>query len=102
PKWIAYFRAAGTFNNPTVAISCGGLIVIMVIRRVAPRLPGALIAVILAAAAVSLLSLDKTGGVQTIGTRFGGIPRTLPHPSFPVALHNWTDISAAFAKGKAL
>jgi SulP family sulfate permease len=102
PKWIAYIRAATTINPFTLGIALIGLLLILLVRRFAPRLPGALIAVVLLSAAVSALSLDKTHGVETIGTRFGGIPRTLPTPSLPVPLHNWNDISAAFSKARIL
>src|SRR5690606_20708405 len=44
-----------------------------------PSWPGLLIAVVAGAVAVPLFGL----GVETIGTRFGGIPRTLPAPALP-------------------
>jgi SulP family sulfate permease len=102
PRWIAYFQAERTVNLWTLGIGVGGLAVIFLLRRFAPRLPGALVAVILASAVVAALSLDKAHAVETIGTRFGGIPRSLPHPSLPVALHNWNDVTIAFSKARAL
>jgi SulP family sulfate permease len=50
--------------------------VIVGLRRFAPRWPGILIAVVAGALAVAVLALP----VETIGTRFGGIPNTLPVP----------------------
>jgi SulP family sulfate permease len=44
------------------------------------RVPGPLIAMVLATAAQSLLQLD---GVATLGSAFGGIPRGLPHLVWP-------------------
>src|SRR5205085_7523449 len=44
-----------------------------------PHWPGFLIAVVLAAGLAAVLGLD----VATIGSRFGGIPSTLPAPSLP-------------------
>ena len=44
-----------------------------------PHWPGILIAVVVAALATWALSLP----VETIGTRFGGIPRELPWPAWP-------------------
>ncbi|MBN9308640.1 SulP family inorganic anion transporter, partial [Devosia sp.] len=44
-----------------------------------PHWPGILIAVVVASLAAALLNLP----VETIGTRFGGIPSTLPVPTLP-------------------
>ena len=44
------------------------------LRKLRPTWPGILIAVVVAAVATWALSLP----VETIGTRFGGIPRELP------------------------
>jgi SulP family sulfate permease len=62
-----------------VAVSAGTVGVILGLRRWRPHWPGMLIAVSLAAAATALLNLP----VATIGTRFGGIPSTLPLPALP-------------------
>jgi sulfate permease, SulP family len=49
------------------------------VRRLRPHWPGMLMAVGLAAVASWLLDLP----VETIGTRFGGIPQSLPGPHMP-------------------
>ncbi|HWA17939.1 MAG TPA: SulP family inorganic anion transporter [Devosia sp.] len=69
----------GTINLAAVTISVGSVLVILGLRRWQPQLPGILIAVVLGAAAVWLFKLP----VETIGTRFGGIPSTLPAPALP-------------------
>jgi len=102
PKWIAYFRAAGTVNLYSLDVGIGGLLIMLLVRRYSPKLPGALIAVVIASLFVAALSLDKTRGVETIGTRFGGIPRMLPRPSLPIPLHNWNDATIALGKARAL
>jgi SulP family sulfate permease len=79
PKWQAYFGALGTTHLPTLAIGAGSLLLIVVLRKVAPRLPGFLIAIVIASAAVALLRLP----VETIGSRFPHIPPGLPMPSMP-------------------
>jgi len=79
PKAAALWAALPSFNGAALAISVGTVAVIVLLRRVAPRLPGILIAVALGALAVCLLNLP----VETIGTRFGGIPNTLPAPALP-------------------
>ncbi|MBN2161555.1 MAG: sulfate permease [Pontiellaceae bacterium] len=79
PKWGAYFHAFGTASPATAAIGLGTVVVIALLRRWAPRLPGMLIAMILSTLAVALLHLD----VETIGGRFGSLPRMLPTPGLP-------------------
>ena len=79
PKWQAYFAAAGTIDALTAAIGAGSLLVILGFRRLNPRLPGFLIAVVLASAAVSLLNLP----VETIGSRFPDMPTGLVMPQLP-------------------
>lgn len=79
PKWQAYFAAIGSIDLPTVAIGVGSLAVIVAIRRFSPRLPGYLVAVVAAAAAVAILELP----VDTIGTRFPDMPTELPMPELP-------------------
>ena len=68
-----------TINPAAVGISAASILVIVAFRRWAPQVPGILVAVVLGAVAVWLLGLP----VETIGTRFGGIPSTLPAPSLP-------------------
>ena len=53
--------------------------IILGLRKWRPHWPGMLVAVGAAALATALLNLP----VQTIGTKFGGIPSTLPAPSLP-------------------
>jgi len=73
PKWVAFFASMGTLDPATLAVGVGSLAVIVALRKVAPRLPGFLIAIVLAALAVHLLDLP----VDTIGTRFPDIPSGL-------------------------
>ncbi len=70
---------AHTLNWSATGIGLGSLAVLIILRRFLPRVPGAIVAVILASAVVWVFHLD----VETIGTRFGGIPSTLPRPHLP-------------------
>lgn len=79
PKLRALWHAVPSFNAVAVVISSGVIALIVVLRRVNPKLPGLLIAIALAAFATWALSLP----VETIGTRFGGIPGGLPAPALP-------------------
>ncbi|MFZ5831732.1 MAG: SulP family inorganic anion transporter [Planctomycetota bacterium] len=78
-KWQAYLGAAHTFRPAALAIGLGSLVLMILLRRYAPRLPGAIVAVVASSCVVALLGMD----VETIGTRFGGIPNTLPLPHLP-------------------
>jgi SulP family sulfate permease len=78
-KWAAFWTARDTLNVSAVIVAGLALVVIVGLRRYAPKLPGFLIAVVGASVAVYLLNLP----IETIGSRFGGIPSTLPTPALP-------------------
>jgi len=78
-RWTAYAEHVGGASWAAVALSAASLAVIVAVRRLRPTWPGFLIAVIVGALAVALLGVP----VETIGTRFGGIPATLPTFDFP-------------------
>ncbi len=69
----------GTLNVQALAIALVTMVVIVGLRRLAPRLPGLIVAVALGSALVVWLGLS----VDTIETRFGGLPATLPAPELP-------------------
>jgi len=79
PKWQAYLGALGSIHLTTLAIGAGSLFLILGLREVAPRVPGFLVAVVVASLAVALLHLP----VETIGSRFPHIPAGLPAPALP-------------------
>ena len=79
PKLEALGRAIGTTNAAAVAISLVTIVIIVGLRKIRPSWPGMLIAVAVTSIAAALLSLP----VETIGTRFGGIPQSFPTPSLP-------------------
>ncbi|MFT4118173.1 SulP family inorganic anion transporter [Bradyrhizobium sp.] len=80
PKLVALAGGLRTVNPSALAVAVGSILVIAGLRRWRPSWPGILIAVVLAAVVTAALSLP----VETIGTRFGGIPRELPSPAWPV------------------
>ncbi|HYI27812.1 MAG TPA: SulP family inorganic anion transporter, partial [Bradyrhizobium sp.] len=79
PKLDVLARALPTANAAAIAISILCIAIIVALRKWRPDWPGILIAVVIAALATFALSLP----VETIGTRFGGIPAHLPWPSWP-------------------
>jgi len=100
PKWAAYFQHLASANWATVGVSAGSLIVMIILRKRWPRLPAAIIAVILAATVVSLAGLDAHYHVETIQSRFGGIPRTPPLPRLPSL--SWAKVTQTASKAREL
>jgi SulP family sulfate permease len=73
---------AGSISSAHLAavlISIFSLIIILVLPKVTKRLPGSIVALGLATIAVASFGIP----VDTIGSRFGGIPTGLPHISVP-------------------
>ncbi len=79
PKVEAIAGSIHTVKPATVGLAFTAIAIILILRRYRPKWPGLLIAVGAAALATYALQLD----VATIGSRFGGIPQTLPAPSLP-------------------
>jgi sulfate permease, SulP family len=79
PKLEALARGLHTANASAVAVGAISIAIIVVLRKLRPTWPGILIAVVVAAIATWAWSLP----VETIGSRFGGIPRELPLPAWP-------------------
>jgi SulP family sulfate permease len=79
PKLEALAAALPGVNAQAVAIALLSLAVILGVRRFRPHWPAFLIAVVLASLATAVLGLQ----VETIGTRFGAMPRGLPWPQLP-------------------
>jgi len=80
PKLEVLWQGLGTANISAVALAAVSIAIIVTLRKWRPTWPGILIAVVVAALAAWALALP----VETIGTRFGGIPRELPLPAWPV------------------
>ncbi|WP_439153763.1 SulP family inorganic anion transporter [Yoonia sp.] len=79
-KLPALWDVRATLTPAALVVSAGTVGIILGLKHWRPHWPGMLIAVAVVAAAAILLSLP----VQTIGTRFGGIPSGLPGPKLPV------------------
>ncbi|RUV75988.1 MAG: SulP family inorganic anion transporter [Mesorhizobium sp.] len=79
PKLMAIGEAAGTINVAATFVAVLTIVAIALMKRWRPKWPAMLIAIGLASLVVALFSLPA----ETIGTRFGGIPRSLQMPAFP-------------------
>jgi SulP family sulfate permease len=94
PRMSVLAAHLASFNPYALGLGLCTLAMIIVILRINRRIPASIIAVLVCTAAATLLHLP----VETIGTRFGGIPRGLPPfavPSFH-ADHILPLIPAAF------
>jgi SulP family sulfate permease len=80
PKLEVLARGLHSANVSAVAVAAVSIAIIVVLRKLRPHWPGILIAVVVAALGTWALSLP----VETIGTRFGGIPREVPWPAWPL------------------
>ncbi|MFZ1624160.1 MAG: SulP family inorganic anion transporter [Gammaproteobacteria bacterium] len=78
-QWGTYWQALDSISWTTLIVGAASLAVIILLRRIAPRAPGFLIAVVGASVAVTLLGLP----VETIGSRFPDIQAGLPMPALP-------------------
>jgi len=79
PKLTALAQALPTVSPATLSVGAGSAAFIFLLRRFRPSWPGMLIAVTAASFAAVLLRLP----VETIGSRFGGVPNGLPMPRLP-------------------
>jgi SulP family sulfate permease len=79
PKLMAIGEAAGTINLAATFVAVLTIVAIAGLKRWRPTWPAMLIAIGLASLVVALFSLPA----ETIGTRFGGIPRSLQMPALP-------------------
>jgi SulP family sulfate permease len=68
-----------TLNFEATLLAVATVIILIVCGGVSNRIPGPIVALLVGTAAVFLFKLP----VETIGTRFGGIPSGLPHLQFP-------------------
>ncbi len=78
-KWIAYGHNVSSANIYALAIGAATLAIIMLWPKVTHKVPGSLIAILVTTLVVYFFKLP----VETIGSRFGAIPSTLPSPVIP-------------------
>lgn len=84
-KWMLYFRHFDTVNWWDAAVSLISVAIIVIVPRIAKRVPGSLVAIVLVTVAVYIMknSFGITG-IDTIGDRFS-IDSHLPKAEVPVA-----------------
>jgi len=80
PRITALAGAASTISPEATAIAIAALAIIIVTNRFVRRIPGTILALVTLTILARVLRLP----IETVGTRFGGIPSGLPHVSVPV------------------
>ena len=78
-RMAVLIERAGTAQWQTVAVGCASLAIILLWPRWNKRIPGSIVALFAATIAAALLHLP----LETVGSRFGGIPRGFPAFSLP-------------------
>ncbi|MBS1666408.1 MAG: sulfate permease [Bacteroidetes bacterium] len=78
-KWKNYFENFGSANIYAMAIALATIAIILLWPKVTHKIPGSLIAILVTTAAMQMLHLP----VETIGSKFGSIPSSLPMPVIP-------------------
>lgn len=75
----ALFRSAGTADLTTVLVSLGSFAIVIAVPKFFGRVPGAIVALVVATVTVAIFQLH----VETIGSRFGGIAAGFPPLTVP-------------------
>jgi sulfate permease, SulP family len=88
---LAALERAPSASPAALALCCVTIAIVQLAPRVTRRVPGPLLALLLTTAAVRALGLP----VETIGTRFGGVPTALP--SFSVPTVDWALLPQLFS-----
>ena len=78
-KWIEYAKYVANIDPYTLGVGLASLLIIVLWPRVTHRVPGQLVAILAATIAVQYFQIP----VDTIQSRFGGMPTGLPSPQLP-------------------
>lgn len=78
-QWKLYSTEILHVNYYAMAIGVVSIALLLKLRHRFPHIPAPIIVIILSALAVYLFKLP----VETIGSKFGALPSTLPYPSIP-------------------
>src|SRR3954453_13690094 len=79
PRIRLLLEHIGTISWPALAVSIGSLAIILLLPRLVKRIPGSIVAMLVCTIFVVLSGVP----IDTIGSKFGGIPAGLPKLSIP-------------------
>jgi len=84
---------AGSFepNWPTVLLAMLSTLALWFWpKKIGKRVPGSIVVILLASVASVYFDFNKNFNIQTLGTAFGEMPRSLPMPHWPsLTFHEW-------------
>ena len=86
PQWVCYFSNIGAIDPAEAIMSVCCVLIIVVWGKINRRIPGSLIAILLATAAATLLNRFAGMDFATIGSKFPELASGLPMPK-PAAPH---------------
>jgi SulP family sulfate permease len=75
----ALLESINTYRWPTICVALFSLAIILVVPRIFKRIPGAIVALLLGTVLAQTLHVP----LETIGSKFGGIPHGFPPVSLP-------------------
>ncbi len=78
-KWKNYIENFQTINVSAVLVAAVTVAIILLWPKITRRIPGSLVAILLTTIAMQVFHLS----IETIGSRFGSVPSSLPVPVFP-------------------
>src|SRR5262249_49878220 len=78
-KWKVYAENISSLNSYSILLAVATIVIIIFWPKVTHKIPGSLIAILV----TTLATLFFHFPVETIGSRFGSIPSSLPAPSVP-------------------
>jgi SulP family sulfate permease len=78
-QWNSYVENFGSINWYAVAIAAATAGIILLWPKLTHKIPGSLVAIVVTTASMQLFHLP----VETIGSKFGAIPSSLPMPVLP-------------------
>jgi len=77
---VAFASHYKTFNYDAALLAAATVVILIVCRGLSNKIPGPIVALVVGTAAVFVFKLP----LETIGSRFGGIPSGLPHLHIPM------------------
>jgi len=94
PDFIGKLHSlAGSFapNWPTVLLATISTLALWFWpKKIGKRVPGSIVVILLASVASVYFDFNKNFNIQTLGTAFGEMPRSLPLPHWPtLTFHEW-------------
>ncbi len=78
-KWIFYAQNVSYISQPAAIVGLASVICIIIWQHFIHKIPGSLIVIILSTIIVTVFNIP----VETIGSRFGSLPQSIPNAEVP-------------------